>query len=192
MGQRLRRNQSSALHDLPDRARRRPRPPRLVPLQYPLKLPRAPAHVRCSQLHHGPLHIRRRLVGMAPRSPVQFHQPARTLLTIPPQPYVPGFPRHPKPAAQIPHRPLFALIVIHKAQLLFHRTARSPGHQAVLNPARPRCSVSNPPGSICQPSPRSIPKRLSSPLAPKLPVTHSLRWRYSFAPSGKAVMFRPI
>jgi hypothetical protein len=130
-----RHHQSSALDHLAERARRRPHPARLIPLQNPLQLPRSPAHVRLPQLQHRPLHHLGGLVGMRAWRPGQFHQTSRSLLTITPQPHIAGLARDPMAAAQFPHRLLIALILKDKAQLLLHHTARFPGHNSVLKPA---------------------------------------------------------
>ena len=67
-----RNHQPGALDDLADRAGRRPRPPRLVPLQNALQLARTPAHVRLAQIKHRSLHPRQSWLGCESRRPVQF------------------------------------------------------------------------------------------------------------------------
>src|SRR5208337_2034201 len=52
---------------------------------------------------------------------------------------------------------LIALIIKHKAQLLFHNTARFPRHNDGCNAITLRCSVGDPPGLICRRSARSVP-----------------------------------
>src|ERR1039457_4633222 len=134
-------HQPGALDDLAEGAGGRPAAPRLIAIKNPLQLARTPAHVRFPQRQHCLFDLRRRLVGMMPRSPVQFHQPAGPMLTITPQPYIASLPRDPIAAAQLPHRLFIALILIDKAQLLVHHTARSPGHEELV-PPHPLVAVS--------------------------------------------------
>ena len=161
-----RHHQPGALDDLADGAGGRPRSPRMIALQNPLQLPRTPAHMRLPQLQHGTLDLRAGLVGMTLRRPVQFLQSPQPVLTEPAQHHIPGLARDPEPAAQLPHGGLFALILKDKAQLLFHHTARFPGHEDVVRPHALGCSVRNVPGSKCQRSARSVPPRPPTPLPP--------------------------
>jgi len=92
-------------------ARRRPAPSRLVALQNPLQLPRPPAHMRLPQIQNQLLDLRRRLIGMMPRRPVQFRQSHHSLRLVSSQPVVASLPRDPEALAHIPHRLLMLLIL---------------------------------------------------------------------------------
>jgi len=169
MGQRLgvglgappllaRHDQSGALDDLADGAGGRPRAARLIALQNPLQLARSPRHMRLAQSQYRSFDLLRCLVGVMQPAPVQFHQSADSMLAKTTQPHIARIARDPVTAAKFAHRLLIALIIKHKAQLLFHYTARFPGHEDVLPVLTPRCSVSDDPGSICQQSARSVPQ----------------------------------
>src|ERR1019366_8396453 len=121
-------HQPGTLHNLPHRAGCRPTAPWLVPLQNPMQLAWSPRHVRLAQSQHRRLDGNRGLVGMTLRCPVQCHQSFRPALPVTTQPNIARLSADPKPLAQSPYRLLIAHILKHKAQLLFHHTARSPAH----------------------------------------------------------------
>lgn len=137
-----RNHQPGPLHHLADGAGGRPRPARLIAFQYPFQFAWSPRHVRLAQFQHRLLDPDRRLVGMKSRRPVQFRQPLHSILPVTPQPHIPSLSRYAELTAQIRHRMLIALVLEHKAQLLFHHTARSPGHVELVNPQHSPVAVS--------------------------------------------------
>ena len=65
-----------------------------------------------------------------PNPPPQCPQSIQPVTT---QPHIPSLPADTKDHTEILHALLIALILIHKAQLLLHRTAHSPAHHDVLS-----------------------------------------------------------
>jgi hypothetical protein len=123
--------QTGALQQRSDGAGGRPSSPWLVPLEHPLELPRAPAHVRLSQLQNHLLDILRRVVVMPLRGTTVLHQSGHSSMPVATQPDIPGLSRDLIPLAQLGHRLFVSIVLEYKTQLLFHYTARFPWH-AVL------------------------------------------------------------
>jgi hypothetical protein len=80
---------------------------------------------------------------MPVRRPVQLYQPGDPRLPVPPQPHITGLARDPEAGAQLRHRLLIPFLLKDTPQLLFHHTARFPGHGDVVLAATPRSAVSD-------------------------------------------------
>ncbi len=74
------------------------------------------------------------------------------------KPLMARVPAYPIPETKLHHRMLIALIIKHKAQLLFHNTARFPRHNDGCNAFSLRCSVGDALGLFRRTSARSVPK----------------------------------
>src|ERR1700733_11871598 len=101
------------------------------------------------------------LIGMSNGCTAAIFKPFFPLLLATPQPLVAALPRDLVDPAQLRHRPLPALILLHKLLPLFHHSTRSPGHVVFYRPSlwerkvstmRPVCSVNHAPG-LYHPSP---------------------------------------
>src|SRR6202161_921494 len=112
------------------------------------------------------------LIGMSNGCTAAIFKPCFPLLLATPQPLVAALPRDLVDPAQLRHRPLPALILLHKLLPLFHHATRSPGHvvfyrpslwerkcqpcaRSVLSTMRPVCTKLQPsPGGLGHRSPR--------------------------------------
>src|ERR1700743_2487496 len=95
------------------------------------------------------------LIGMSNGCAAAIFKTGFPLHLATPQPLVAALPRDLVDPAQLRHRPLPALIRLHKLPPLFHHSTRSPGHVVFYRPSlwerkvstmRPVCSVNHAPG----------------------------------------------
>src|SRR5580704_2005454 len=122
------------------------------------------------------------LIGMSNGCTAAIFKPRFPLHLAPPQPLVAALPRDLVDPAQLRHRPLPALILLHKPLPLFHHAARSPGHVIFYRPSLWERK--------CQPCARFILSTMCPVCTKRQPSPEGLGWKspYDLSARGAAPM----
>src|ERR1700691_371131 len=120
------------------------------------------------------------LIGMSNGCTAAIFKPRFPLLLATPQPLVAALPRDLVDPAQLRHRPLPALILLHKLLPLFHHTTRSPGHVVFYRPSLWERK--------CQPCARSVLSTMCPVCTELSPSPSGLGSRLATGPPGLTSM----
>ena len=113
----------------PDRARRRPEPAGVSPLQRGLDLHRSPGRMLAAQVETGPDELGRHRPRVGPRRPRPLDEPGGAFRPPAPQPAVAGIAADPELPAERRERYLLGRPHQHETRPLLHRTALPPRHR---------------------------------------------------------------
>jgi hypothetical protein len=166
--------QSVALEDVVHRTARRPRDRGRAPSKHLQELLRSPSVLRAGRKDRL-LNLGRCPMRTPVRRTASLGHPRGAGLTKAAYPLVSGWPRHTVPFAELRHRPLTTLEVLHEPQPLYRRARLHPGHLLGVNdvpglpltmcPGRTTMRTNTPPQPRSGATPRAEFDPLVRPLA---------------------------